>query len=66
MLIPFLPTVPGKMWEQLGQTDLQKQDWDKVKIWGGLAPNSKLKRGEVIFPRIDLKKYLAQEAGTTK
>lgn len=62
VLIPFMPTVPQKMWQQLGQTEpLSLQNWQAVKTWGLIAPGCKLERGAVIFPRIDLKKYLAEE-----
>lgn len=61
MLEPFMPTVPQKIWQQLGQTvDLSVQSWDLVKTWGLIAPGSNLKRGAVIFPRIDLKKYFTE------
>ncbi|NMB25220.1 MAG: methionine--tRNA ligase [Firmicutes bacterium] len=50
----FLPTTGAKMWTQLGiATDLELCQVEDAK-WGGLRPNTKVQKGEPIFPRIEL------------
>lgn len=50
-----MPTLPEKVWVQLGIAN--KKDlhtWDSL-TWGGFPAGVKIERGEALFPRIDLK-----------
>ena len=56
MLTPFMPQMPGKVWEQLGLTDYPElTSWDAL-VWGKLPAGIKLQKGPALFPRIDTKK----------
>lgn len=54
LLVPFLPTLPGKIWEQLGLTfPLEEQTYKDACTWGLFPAETKINRGEPIFPRIE-------------
>ncbi|MGI1690870.1 methionine--tRNA ligase [Thermoanaerobacter uzonensis] len=56
LVSPFMPNTPQKMFEQLGiEKDLTT--WESLKF-GLLKEGTKVKRGEIIFPRIDVNKEL--------
>ncbi len=54
MLLPFMPDTAEKIWSQLGINSAKeiKKDFNKATKWGGLSPNTKIKKGESLFPRI--------------
>ncbi|MGF7397961.1 methionine--tRNA ligase [Thermoanaerobacterium thermosaccharolyticum] len=58
LITPFMPNTPLKIYEQLGISDDLKI-WDSLKF-GLLKPGTKVKRGENIFPRIDVEKELKE------
>jgi len=60
LIQPFMPETPAKIWEQLGIKDSDALTWDSTKEWGKYPENAKVKKGDVIFPRIDLKKELEE------
>ncbi|NLI89531.1 MAG: methionine--tRNA ligase [Epulopiscium sp.] len=60
MIEPFMPQTPAKVWEQIGVKEGELTSWDSIKKWGSMPRTLSVKRGEIIFPRIDLKKELAQ------
>lgn len=50
----FLPNTGAKMWAQLGiDTDLELCQIEDT-AWGGLKPQTKVQKGDPIFPRIEL------------
>jgi len=54
MTAPFMPLLPQRVWPRLGiagRPDLQS--WGAL-TWGGLPAGVAVKRGEPLFPRIDL------------
>lgn len=52
---PFMPNLPGRVWEQLGLTGVPgAQTWESLKAWGGLPVGTKIKRGQPLFPRIEV------------
>jgi len=54
MLWPFMPETAEKIWTSLG-LDVGKElakDFKKATEWGGLEPGTKIKKGDVLFPRI--------------
>lgn len=60
LIQPFMPETPEKIWAQLGITDKTLVEWDKSKTWGVYPVDSKVQKGEIIFPRIDIKKELEE------
>ena len=54
LIEPFMPNTPRKIWEQLGIRE--DMSWESSKTWGLYPINTKVKKGEIIFPRIDIKK----------
>jgi len=54
MASPFMPNLPARAWHLLGIEDLsQLHTWASLN-WGGLPAGTVLRRGEPLFPRIDL------------
>lgn len=51
----FLPETGEKIWNQLGLEDLDSHDLADIK-WGGLVPGTVTKKGDPIFPRIEVEK----------
>jgi methionyl-tRNA synthetase len=60
LLQPFMPETPEKIWNQLGLTDKNTIDWESTRKWGIYPVGTKVNKGEVIFPRIDLKKEMEE------
>ncbi|MDR3084912.1 MAG: methionine--tRNA ligase subunit beta, partial [Christensenellaceae bacterium] len=58
LIAPFMPKTPGRIFEQLGISDESLQDFDSARRFGGLRPGTKVKKGEALFPRIDIAKEL--------
>ncbi|MDI3478052.1 MAG: methionyl-tRNA synthetase [Thermoanaerobacterium sp.] len=59
LITPFMPNTPIKIYEQLGIGD-DLRTWDSLKF-GLLKSGTKVKRGENIFPRIDVEKELKED-----
>lgn len=54
MLAPAMPTVPEKVWAQLGISDMEEyHTWDSLATHT-FPIDTEIARGEAIFPRIDL------------
>jgi methionyl-tRNA synthetase len=51
LLSPAMPSVPGRVWAQIGADPGQNRAWDDL-AWGGTRPGSKVQKGENLFPRI--------------
>ncbi|WP_010681080.1 methionine--tRNA ligase [Acetivibrio cellulolyticus] len=60
LLQPFMPETPEKIWNQLGLTDKKTIDWDSTQNWGVYPAGTKVNKGDVIFPRIDIKKEMEE------
>ncbi len=56
LLIPFMPNTPAKMFAQLGIEDEKYTTLESLESFGALPGGIKLKRGEIIFPRVELEK----------
>lgn len=60
---PFIPTLAGKIWEQLGVTEpLAAQRWDDL-AWGGLAEGTRTQKLGPIYPRIGAELAGAKKKG---
>jgi len=61
LIQPFMPETPEKIWNQLGIAgNADILDWDSSKVWGKYPKGAKVQKGDVIFPRIDIKKELEE------
>lgn len=60
MIQPFMPNTPALIWKQIGITEGEMTAWDTIKTWGLLDRQVAVSKGEAIFPRIDIKKELAE------
>jgi len=58
LISPFMPNTPKVIWKQIGISDENIKSWDSTHNFGMLNKNAAIKKGEVIFPRIDIKKEL--------
>jgi methionyl-tRNA synthetase len=54
LISPFMPGTAAKMMEQLGIGDRADQNFESLGRWGGLKAGSTLKRGESLFPRVEI------------
>ena len=59
LLSPFIPESSGKLFVQIGAPEAA-QTWDSVETWGGMPVGTAVRRGEALFPRIDVKTELAE------
>lgn len=57
LLQPFMPESCEKAFEQIGASEKDKL-WENADKFGTLEPNITVKKGEVLFPRIDIEKEL--------
>ena len=55
----FMPATMPKIWEQIGM-DNTLATYENMGKWGVLASNVTVKRGEVLFPRIDVEKEIEE------
>ncbi len=59
LLKPFIPGSSDKIFSQIGAPE-DVQNWDSVKVWGGMQAGVSVRKGENLFPRIDIKKELEE------
>ena len=63
LLQPFMPETPEKIWQQLGIAGSGALEWESAKQWGSYPEGVAVNKGEVIFPRIDIKKEMEELEG---
>jgi methionyl-tRNA synthetase len=68
LLTPVLIHTPEKIWEQLGldPAGVRTEDWAAVTKWGALQPGAAIRRGEPLFPRIEVAKEAVPTVETPK
>ena len=54
MISPVMPTVPAKVWAQIGADPAENAQWEAV-TWGGTRPGQRVAKTEGLFPRIENK-----------
>ncbi|MCM1149837.1 MAG: methionine--tRNA ligase [Butyricicoccus sp.] len=59
LLKPFMPESCEKIFRQIG-TGADVQTWESAGVWGSLPACTRVVKGEVLFPRIDVKKELGE------
>ena len=62
LISPFMTRTPHAIWQQLNITDESVKTWDSAKTFGLLPRGVSITKGDVVFPRIDIKKELAHIA----
>ncbi|MBQ3304786.1 MAG: methionine--tRNA ligase subunit beta, partial [Clostridia bacterium] len=55
---PTMPSTPARIYAQLGVSVPELMTWESVQTFGGLKPGTVVKKGEALFPRVDIKKEL--------
>ena len=53
LISPFMPNTPALIWTQLGMDHGQGTGWEDIKEFGKLPTGMKVRKGEIIFPRIE-------------
>ena len=59
LIQPFMVETPEKIWSQLGIANEQIK-WDTAYQWGVYPKGIKISKGDIIFPRIDIKKEMEE------
>ncbi|MDO8785412.1 MAG: class I tRNA ligase family protein, partial [Syntrophales bacterium] len=52
LILPFMPDSAWKIMEQIGIGDIKSQDFNSIRVWGGLPAGNTLKRADALFPRV--------------
>ena len=66
LIAPTMPRTPARIYEQLGIAEGELTGWESASRFGLLPAGTKVKKGEALFPRIDVKKELADIVPTPK
>ena len=66
LIAPTMPRTPARIYEQLGVAEGQLTGWESASRFGLLPAGTKVQKGEALFPRIDVKKELADIVPTPK
>lgn len=53
MIYPFMPETAGKIYESLGLGQIENVKFEEAIKWGGLPVDTKIKKGEALFPRLE-------------
>ncbi len=59
LLFPFMPTTMPKVWEQIGACE-KCTAYDTLAEFGVLCETVTVKKGDVLFPRIDMEKEIEE------
>ena len=59
LITPFMPNTSPIIAEQIGATD-EVLSWELANKWGSLSRTAKIKKGDALFPRIDIQKELEE------
>ena len=65
LVSPFIPVSAADMWHQLGLGDFSKANLQDAQQWGLYPADTKVEKGQALFPRYDLDEEIA-EAKTDK
>ncbi|TYQ16821.1 UNVERIFIED_CONTAM: methionyl-tRNA synthetase [Acetivibrio alkalicellulosi] len=60
LIQPFMPKTPIEIWRQFGLNDESTTSWKSAKSWGVYPQGTIVKKGETLFPRIDIKKEMEE------
>ncbi len=59
LIIPFMPNTAPIIQQQIGASS-DVITWDSANKWGLLSHDAKIKKGALLFPRIDVQKELSE------
>ena len=59
LIAPTMPRTPARIFEQLGVSDPSLCGFETASHFGTLPAGGRVQKGEALFPRIDIKKELA-------
>lgn len=59
LIAPTMPRTPARIFEQLGVSDPALCSFESTSRFGVLPAGGRVQKGEALFPRIDIKKELA-------
>ena len=59
LIAPTMPRTPARIFEQLGVSDPALCSFESTSRFGMLPAGGRVQKGEALFPRIDIKKELA-------
>lgn len=59
MLKPFIPESCDKAFAQIGACE-KCSSWDSAAVFGALPADVTVRKGETLFPRLDMEKALAE------
>ena len=62
MLMPIMPESCEKIFAQIGATDMLRS-FESVTTFGMLERNTKVEKGDILFPRLDVSKELDELSG---
>jgi methionyl-tRNA synthetase len=67
LLTPILIHTPEKIWDQLGldSAGVRTEPWEKATTWGALLPGAEIRRGNPLFPRIEIEKEAPAKVEST-
>ena len=60
LIKPFMENTTEKIWEQIGLTDKENTNWESASIFGKIPAGTKVKKGELLFPRLDVEKEIKE------
>ena len=66
LIAPTMPRTPARIYEQLGIAEGELTGWESASRFGLLPAGTRVQKGEALFPRIDVKKELADIVPTPK
>ncbi|MDY3816602.1 MAG: methionine--tRNA ligase subunit beta, partial [Candidatus Limiplasma sp.] len=59
LIRPTMPRTPARIFEQLGLQEGDLTTWQSAGTFGLLPAGTRVRKGDALFPRIDIKKELA-------
>lgn len=59
LISPFMPNTSPLIGEKIG-AEVSVTTWESAKTWGKLSTNASVKKGEALFPRMDVQKELEE------
>jgi len=62
LISPVMPNTPKAIYEQLGMNDSSLKTWESTYEFGKLHKAIEVKKGRIVFPRIDLEKEMEELA----
>lgn len=64
LIKPVMPNTPRHVYEQLNINDDGMKTWESASEFGLLGREVFINKGEIVFPRIDIKKEMAEVVGS--